>query len=423
MSEGETTKKHFRVGLCVGGGIAAYKAIEVLRGLQKAGCHVSVAMTEHATEFVQPLTFRALTGEYVLVDDYESENPDPIAHINFAQKIDLFLVVPATANLIAKFANGIADDFVSTAYLATTAPVLIAPAMNTQMLLHPATARNIEQLKKDGVAFVEPNAGEMACKTIGPGRLSEPDVIVENALRLLEESSKSKVQSPKSEIQSQQKLDLSGERVLITVGATREEIDPVRFISNYSSGKMGFAIAEAARMRGAAVKIVAGVISVDPPDNLKTIRTFSAESMHAAVLQELEDATIFIAAAAVADYRPKVRAAEKIKKTLETFVLELEKTPDILADAARRKHKNLIVVGFAAETERVLEHARTKLERKNLDLIIANDVSRVDSGFGADTNLITILGRNQKEAEAFPLLSKPEAANRILDAISALRKS
>ena len=404
--------KVWRIGLCVTGGIAAYKAVEVLRGLQKAGGLVSVAMTAHATEFVRPLTFRALTGEYVLVDDYEKENPDPIAHINFAQNIDLFLVAPATANIIAKFANGIADDFVSTAYLATTAPVLIAPAMNTQMLLHPATQRNLERVKEDGAFFVEPDAGEMACKTIGPGRLSEPEVIVANALRILESR-----QNPKSKIQNPKSHDFDGEKILLTAGATREEIDPVRFISNYSSGKMAFALARAAQERGAQVVVVAGATTADPPENVQIIRTVSAQEMRNAVFAELAKATVFIAAAAVADYRPKTRAVEKIKKSNENLILELEKTPDILADVAANKHRNLLVVGFAAETENVVANARLKMDGKHLDLIIANDVSRSDSGFGADNNQIIMLSKTNETPVELPLLSKYEAAHKILDEV------
>jgi phosphopantothenoylcysteine decarboxylase/phosphopantothenate--cysteine ligase len=400
--------KKWRVGLGVAGGIAAYKSIEVLRGLQKAGCEVQVAMTRHATEFVQPLTFRALTEKYVLVDDYAPENPDPIAHINFSQNIDLLLIAPATANIIAKFANGIADDFLSTAYLAATAPVLIAPAMNTQMLLHPATQRNLEQLRRDGVHFVEPDTGEMACKTVGPGRLSEPDVIVRRALEILDAEKKTE--------------DLKSEMILITAGATREEIDPVRFVSNYSSGKMGVALANAARERGAEVVLVAGTVSVELPENVKIVRGVSAEEMHRAVFDEIENATVFIAAAAVADYRPKKRVTEKIKKKNANFILEFEKTPDILADVSAKRHENLLVVGFAAETENVLEHAGQKLTAKNLDLIVANDVSRSDSGFGTDTNQITILSKNKIKPLALPLVSKYEAAHKILDEVIKLRQ-
>jgi phosphopantothenoylcysteine decarboxylase/phosphopantothenate--cysteine ligase len=237
-----------RVALGVSGGIAAYKAVEVLRGLQRAGCEVRVGMTKRACEFVTPLTFRALSGSHVVVDDYAPDNPDPIAHITFSQTVDLFVVAPATANIIAKFANGIADDFLTSTYLASNAPVLVAPAMNTTMLLHPATQRNLARLRADGVRIVEPDAGEMACGTIGPGRLSEPEIIVAAALEMLREK-------------VARTGDLTGERVLITAGGTREEIDPVRFISNHSSGRMGFALAEAARARGAEVTIVAGSTS------------------------------------------------------------------------------------------------------------------------------------------------------------------
>ena len=415
--------KKWRVGLGVAGGIAAYKAVEVLRGLQKAGCEVQVAMTRHATEFIQPLTFRALTEKYVLVDDYAPENPDPIAHINFSQNIDLLLIAPATANIIAKFANGIADDFLSTAYLAATTPVLIAPAMNTQMLLHPATQRNLEKLRKDGVHFVEPDTGEMACKTVGPGRLSEPDVIVRRALEILEEEKRRRGEDEKiSEDRTSKTEDLKSERILITAGATREEIDPVRFVSNYSSGKMGVALAKAARERGAEVVLVAGTVSVELPENVKIVRGDSAEEMHRAVFGEIENATVFIAAAAVADYRPKKRETEKIKKKDANLILELEKTPDILADVSAKRGDNLLVVGFAAETENVLEHAQQKLTAKNLDLIVANDVSRSDSGFGADTNQITILSKNGTKPLAFPLVSKYEAAHKILDEVIKLRK-
>jgi phosphopantothenoylcysteine decarboxylase/phosphopantothenate--cysteine ligase len=395
---------NFRIGLGVCGGIAAYKAVEVLRGLQKAGCDVQVAMTRHATEFVGALTFRALTEKHVLVDDYDPANPDPIAHINFSQNIDLFIVVPATANVIAKFANGVADDFVTSTYLASTAPVLIAPAMNTTMWEHPATQRNIETLKADGVLFVEPDTGEMACKTIGPGRLSEPDVIVRRALEILNAG---KVQ------------DLAGEKLLITVGGTREAIDPVRFISNNSSGKMGFAVARAARERGAEVTVVAGVTSAAEPTGVKMIRGTSAEEMHDAVMRELPQATIFVGAAAVADYRPSQAAENKIKKTDEQMILTLDKTPDILSDVSKNRHGGLLVVGFAAETTDVINYARAKMERKDLDLVIANDVSKQGAGFDVDTNIITIVSRSG-ELE-FPMMTKLEAAHKVLDAIVKLR--
>jgi len=400
----------FRVGLGVCGGIAAYKAIEVLRLLQKSNCEVRVAMTRHATEFIQPLTFRALTENYVLVDDYAAENPDPIAHINFSQTIDLLLVVPATANVIAKFANGIADDFLASTYLASHAPVLIAPAMNTTMWEHAATQRNIEQLKSDGVFFVEPIAGELACKTVGTGKLEDVENIVAQALHLL--NSKSTIQNSKA--------DLSGENILVTVGGTREAIDPVRFISNHSSGKMGFAVAEAARRRGAEVSVVCGVTSVEPPENINVIRAISAEEMFRAVMKELPKATIFVGAAAVADYRPSEKAAAKIKKSEDILTLALTKTPDILANVSANRHDGLLVVGFAAETENVLDYARSKMEKKNLDLIVANDITKDGAGFNSDTNIATIL--NAEYQIELPLMSKSAMADKVLDQVIILRQ-
>ena len=406
--------KKFRVGLGVSGGIAAYKAIEVLRLLQKAGCDVQVAMTGHATEFIKPLTFRALTEKYVFVDDYAPENPDPIAHINFSQNIDLLLIVPATANIIAKFANGIADDFLSSTYLAANAPVLLAPAMNTSMWEHAATRRNIKQLKKDKVYFVEPVAGELACKTVGTGKLEDVENIVRQALEILN----SKFQFIES------KKDLAGENILITVGGTREAIDPVRFISNHSSGKMGFAVASAAQNRGAAVTIVCGATSVEPPENVKVINTISAAEMHRAVMKELAGATVFIGAAAVADYRPKNFSNSKIKKTGQQFLtLELEKTADILSDVSQMRNDKLLIVGFAAETENVLDYARAKMEKKNLDLVVANDITKKGAGFNSDTNIATILTRENSSEIELPLMNKRQMADKILDEVVKLRKT
>src|SRR5215210_4480096 len=269
-----------RVALGVSGGIAAYKAVEVLRGLQRAGCEVRVGMTKRACEFVTPLTFRALSGAHVVVDDYAPDNPDPIAHITFSQTVELFVVAPATANLLAKFANGVADDFLTSTYLASNAPVVIAPAMNTTMLLHPATQRNLARLRADGVRVVEPDAGEMACGTVGPGRLSEPGLIVAAALDVLRGAGRSGASGARSQ-------DLKGERVLVTTGATREEIDPVRFISNHSSGRMGFAVAEAARARGAEVTVVAGATTATPPEGVRVVRAVSASEMRDAVMLEV----------------------------------------------------------------------------------------------------------------------------------------
>ena len=406
-------KKNFRVGLGVCGGIAAYKAIEVSRLLQKNDCDVRVAMTKHATEFIQPLTFRALTETVVLVDDYAPENPDPIAHINFSQNIDLLLIGPATANVIGKFANGIADDFLTSTYLAAHAPVLVAPAMNTTMWEHAATQRNIKQLKNDGVHFVEPIAGELACKTVGTGKLEDVENIVTQALRILKLKDKIKKSN----------LDLVGERFLITVGGTREAIDPVRFISNHSSGKMGFAIAEAARDRGAAVRIVSGATSSAPPHDVYATVAMSAEEMFQAVMKDLPGATIFVGAAAVADYRPAKQAAAKIKKSEDVLTLELIKTPDILATVSANRHAGLLVVGFAAETENVLAHARSKLEKKNLDLVVANDITQTGAGFNTDTNIATVLKRGDDEKIEIPLMSKREMADKILDEVIKLRKN
>jgi phosphopantothenoylcysteine decarboxylase / phosphopantothenate---cysteine ligase len=398
-----------RVALGVSGGIAAYKAVEVLRGLQRAGCAVRVGMTRRACEFVTPLTFRALSGAHVVVDDYAPDNPDPIAHITFSQTVELFVVAPATANIIAKFANGVADDFLTSTYLASNAPVLVAPAMNTTMLLHPATQRNLARLRADGVRMVEPDAGEMACGTIGPGRLSEPQQIVAAALEILREREK-------------RAGDLAGERVLITAGATVEEIDPVRFISNRSSGKMGFALAEAARARGADVTVVAGSTSAPTPANVRLMRAMSAEEMRSAVAREVESASVFIAAAAVADYRPASPAASKIKKSKADLTLKLEPTPDILAEVSRARRDGLLVIGFAAETDNVVENARDKLNRKNLDAVVANDITQDGAGFDTETNLVTLITRDREQPSALPLMSKLEAAHRILDEVVRLRK-
>ncbi len=420
MSE---SKKIFRVGLGVCGGIAAYKAIEVLRLLQKANCEVRVAMTRHATEFVQPLTFRALTENYVLVDDYDENNPDPIAHINFSQNIDLLLIVPATANVIAKFANGIADDFLTSTYLASNAPVMIAPAMNVTMWNHAATQRNIAALRKDGVYFVEPIAGELACKTVGTGKLEDVENIADQALKLLVESRESRVERENQTLDSRlSTLDLKGESLLITVGGTREAIDPVRFISNHSSGKMGFAVAEMAAKRGVRVTVVCGVTTVSPPANVEVVRAVSAEEMFQAVMKKLPEATIFIGAAAVADYRPKNVADAKIKKTDQvTLTLELEKTPDILSNVSGNRHGNLLVVGFAAETNDVAAYAKSKMVRKNLDLVVANDITKKGAGFNSDTNIATIISR--KGEIDLPLMSKRELADKILDEVIKLRQN
>ena len=400
-----------RVALGVSGGIAAYKAAEILRGLQRAGCTVRVAMTSRACEFITPLTFRALSGSHVIVDDYAPDNPDPIAHITFSQSVDLLLIAPATANIIAKFANGVADDFLTSTYLASNAPVVVAPAMNTTMWNHPATQRNLSRLRADGVTVIEPDAGEMACGTFGPGRLSEPERIVAAALEILRRTERHAAR------------DLENERVLITAGATREEIDPVRFLSNRSSGRMGFALAEAAHARGAQVTVVAGATNVESPASVEVVRATSAEEMRAAVMEKISDTSIFIAAAAVSDYRPVNRATNKIKKSDESLTLHLEPTPDILAEVSAAKQNGLLVIGFAAETDDVLKHARSKLERKNLDAIVANDITQDGAGFDTQTNVITIITRASDAPIELPLMSKLDASHQILDEIARLRRT
>jgi phosphopantothenoylcysteine decarboxylase / phosphopantothenate---cysteine ligase len=407
-----------RVALGITGGIAAYKAIEVLRGLQRAGCDVRVTMTKHACEFIQPLTFRALSGSYVLVDDYASDNPDPIAHITFSQTVDLFIIAPATANTLAKLANGVADDFLSSTYLACTAPVLIAPAMNTVMWQHPATQRNLQKLRDDGVHLIDPDEGEMACGTFGPGRLSEPEGIVSAALDLLRQIRGGN--ATESLVRDQ---DLTGERFLISAGATREPIDPVRFISNRSSGRMGFALAAAARDRGAEVTVVAGITSVDPPSGVRLVRVGSAEEMRIAVSREARAASVFMAAAAVSDYRVKNQAPSKIKKSEAEIELKLERTADILGEIAQARTNGQLMIGFAAETNDLLTYARAKLIGKGLDAVVANDVSRQDAGFDSENNAVIILLRDNPQPVELPLMSKLETAHRILDEVVKLRRA
>jgi len=410
LSDPATSPTSRKVALGVCGGIAAYKAVEILRGLQKAGCSVRVAMTKRACEFIQPLTFRAISGNHVIVDDYAPDNPDPIAHITFSQTVDLLVVAPATANILAKFAQGIADDFLSSTYLACSSPVLVAPAMNTNMWQHPATRRNLEQLRGDGVYVVEPDTGEMACGTFGPGRLNEPEQIVTQALSILDAT-------------SLQSRDLANERILITVGATREAIDPVRFISNRSSGRMGFALADAAVRRGADVTVIAGDTSVPASRGVKLIKVEAAEEMAAAVATEIQGKTVFIGAAAVVDYRPAQVADQKIKKTDSEITLSLQRTPDILSQVSTNRTEGLLVIGFAAETENVVNNAREKLRSKHLDVIVANDVSRSDSGFDRATNAITIIRHDQEVVEELPLMSKLDAGHHILDTIVSLRRN
>jgi phosphopantothenoylcysteine decarboxylase / phosphopantothenate---cysteine ligase len=404
-------QKCMKVALGVTGGIAAYKAAEIVRLLQDRGIRVQVVMTRAAQEFVKPLTFAALSGEKVITgmfssgEEHEPNIDSAIEHIAVAQSIDALVVAPATADVLAHFAQGIASDFLTTLHLATTAPVVVAPAMNVNMWNHPATQLNLEILRKRGVKIVEPGVGYLACGMTGSGRLAENEAIVAAVLEALGASQ-----------------DLDGETVLITAGPTREKIDPVRFLTNRSSGRMGYALAEAALRRGARVLLVSGPTSLTPPGAAEVTHIESTEQMRDAVLKLLPQASIVIKAAAVSDYRPKAAASQKIKHK-GSLNLELEATPDILKEIALRKDSqkdSQIVVGFAAETENVLEHARQKLVSKNLDAIVVNDVSREGVGFDSDRNAVTIISHD--EVVEVPETTKWEVAQRVLDQIVHLRQ-
>jgi len=397
-----------KIALGVSGGVAAYKAAEIVRLLQDRGIRVQVVMTHAAQEFIRPLTFAALSGEKVITDMFGSESgtgpanvESAIEHIAVAQSIDALVVVPATADVLARFAQGIANDFLSTLYLATTAPVVVAPAMNVNMWNHEATQANLEILRKRGVRIVEPGDGYLACGMTGSGRLAANDTIVAAVMEALGASQ-----------------DLAGETILVTAGPTREKIDPVRYLTNRSSGRMGYAIAEAALRRGARVLLVSGPTAIAAPGAAELTQVETAEEMLAAVLKFLPEATVVIKTAAVSDFRPKAAARQKIKRKGET-TLELEPTADILAEVARRKTSQ-VVVGFAAETENVLENARKKLASKSLDAIVVNDVSREGIGFDSDRNAVTIISHS--EVTEVPETSKWEVAHRVLDQVVKLRK-
>ncbi len=395
-----------KLALGVSGGIAAYKAAEIVRLLQDREIRVQVIMTEAAQQFVRPLTFAALSGEKVITGMFDSANAEPnidsaIEHIAVAQSIDALLVAPATSDILAKFAQGIASDFLTTLYLATTAPVVVAPAMNVNMWNHPATRANVEILRQRGVKIVEPDSGHLACGMMGPGRLAANETIVSAVLQALGASQ-----------------DLAGETVLITAGPTREKIDPVRYITNRSSGRMGYALAEAAARRGARVLLVTGPTSIMAPDAAEVVRVETTEQMRDAVLRLFSQATVVIKTAAVSDYRPRTAAEQKLKRR-GPVTLELEPTSDILAELASRKNGQ-VIVGFAAETENILENARQKLARKGLDAIVVNDVSHDGIGFDSDRNAVTILtGHDMVEV---PETTKWEVAQRVLDQVVKLRR-
>jgi phosphopantothenoylcysteine decarboxylase/phosphopantothenate--cysteine ligase len=398
-----------RVTVGVSGGIAAYKAAELVRALQHQAVEVHVVMTAAAQKFVQPLTFAALTGHKVITSLWEewdtgdaTTEQNGIDHIAEAQWADVLVVAPATANILAKFAHGIADDFLPTLYLATTAPVLVAPAMNVNMWNHPATQSNVEILRQRGVGVVEPGTGELACGMVGAGRMAEPEAIAAAVLSALG-----------------RRHDLAGEVVLVTAGGTREALDPVRFIGNRSSGKMGYALAEASRSRGAKVILVSGPSSLHPPAHCELVKVTTADEMRDAVLSRMNEATLVIKAAAVADYRPVAVSAQKLKRA-GPMTLELVATEDILAEVVRRRRPGQLIVGFAAETENRMENARAKLLAKGADAIVVNDVAGEGVGIDADTNAATFL--TSATAVELPQMPKRELADRILDEILTLRR-
>ena len=400
-----------KIALGVTGGIAAYKAAEIVRLLRDRGVRVQVVMTASAQEFVRPLTFAALSGEQVITGLFSGGEAEPnldsaVEHIAVAQSIDALLVAPATADVFAKFAQGIANDFLSTLYLATKAPVIVAPAMNVNMWEHPATRANLEILRQRGVHVVEPESGYLACGMIGAGRLADPEHIVAATLERLGVAQ-----------------DLAGETVLVTAGPTHEPVDPVRYIGNRSSGKMGYALAEAALRRGARVVLVSGPTALTPPSAVETIYVETAQQMRSAVLDRWETASIIVMAAAVADYHVKNVSPEKIKRS-GPMDLQLEPNPDILADLGSLRHASgkstPLLIGFAAETTDLLENARAKLAKKRVDAIVLNDVARTDIGFNSDRNEVTVV--TAQDAIAIPEASKLDVAQKILDAAVRLRR-
>lgn len=397
-----------RITLGVTGGVAAYKSAELVRRLQDEGHTVQVVMTRAAREFITPLTFAALSGQKVITDLFSNSDggdanlESAIEHIAVAQRTDLLLVAPATADILAKFARGLADDFLSTLYLASTAPVVLAPAMNVNMWQHPATQENLAALRKRGVRIVEPAEGYLACGMTGPGRLASQEEILKAVREVL---------------QAQQ--DLAGETLLVTAGPTCEDLDPVRFLTNRSSGKMGYAVAETAARRGAKVILISGPTALATPEGVERVDVRAAEEMLRAVESRFASASMAIFAAAVADYRPAEPAEAKIKRTKEALTIRLEPNPDILATVARQKGDR-VVVGFAAETDHVAENARKKLTQKNADLMVANDVTAEGAGFDGDTNIVTIFSRDGRDLP-LPRLTKAEVAGRILDEVLRLR--
>ncbi|MCK1996215.1 bifunctional phosphopantothenoylcysteine decarboxylase/phosphopantothenate--cysteine ligase CoaBC [Psychrobacillus psychrodurans] len=395
-----TSKK---ILVCVTGGIAVYKAVALVSKLTQAGANVKVMMTKSAMEFVQPLSFQAMSRNDVYFDTFDEKDSSVIAHIDLADWADLVIVAPATANVIGKLANGIADDMVTTTILATTSDVWIAPAMNVHMYENAAVIRNIAQLSSDGYQFIEPSEGFLACGYVGKGRLEEPEKIVQLVGMYF---------VPKE-------LPLKGTKVVVTAGPTRERIDPVRFLTNFSSGKMGYAMAEAAASLGAETILISGPVSLVPPANVTLVSVESAKEMLDAVLLHFDTASMVIKTAAVADYKPKEVYSQKMKKQAGDSALVLERTTDILLELGKRK-KNQLLIGFAAETNDVIHYAKSKLVKKNADYIIANDVTEEDSGFGTETNTVTLVGKNIERQ--FPNQSKKELAMQLMETIIQLEK-
>ena len=398
-----SSNKKTCIVLGVTGGIAAYKACELLRLLQKRGMDVYVVMTKHAAQFVAPLTFETLSGHPVALDTFERPATWEVEHIALAKRADLFLIAPATANIIGKMANGIADDMLSTTVMATKAPVMIAPAMNTGMWENPATQHNIKTLEARGVHVVSPATGHLACGDSGAGKLEDVNVIAERACAVLEK-----------------KKDLAGLRVMVTAGPTREALDPVRYISNRSSGKMGYAIARAAMERGADVTLLTGPVAIQPPQGVKVIRFMTTQDLLDRALEHADKQDVIIQSAAPADYRAKEISPIKMKKSSGAdMVIELIENPDVAATLGKNKRAKQTFVGFAAETNDVLAHAKGKLIKKNLDMIVANDVTAPGAGFDVNTNIVTLI--TQEKVKSLPLMSKDEVADQILDAVLALR--
>jgi phosphopantothenoylcysteine decarboxylase / phosphopantothenate---cysteine ligase len=402
---GEILTMDKKILLCVTGGIAVYKAAALTSKLVQAGAKVKVILSDSAAKFVSPLTFQALSRNEVYTDTFDEKNPNVIAHIDLADWADLILVAPATANTIGKLANGIADNMITTTLLAATAPVWIAPAMNVHMYDHPAVKKNLETLVSYNYQFIEPSEGYLACGYVGKGRLEEPEKIVEII---------------KQYFLKKNAYKLKGKTVLITAGPTREKIDPVRYITNHSTGKMGYALAEAALNAGAKVILVSGPVHISPPPGVEIVKVESADEMYQAVISHYDRVDIIIKTAAVADYRPKVTYDHKMKKQPGDKVIELERTKDILSELGTMK-RNQILVGFAAETENIEEYAVKKLKSKNADMIVANNVKAEGAGFGLDTNIVTLFKRNGTKKE-LPLMSKLDVAQEIIEEIAGLLK-